>query len=38
VKWHLKNIMRKLRACSRDEAVANAATLGLKLIETRTGS
>lgn len=33
VKWHLKNIMRKLRAASREEAVANAATLGLKLIE-----
>jgi len=33
VKWHLKNIMRKLRAGSREEAVANAATLGLKLIE-----
>jgi len=34
VKWHLKNVMRKLRAGSREEAVANAATLGLKLIET----
>ncbi|WP_177175968.1 helix-turn-helix transcriptional regulator [Sphingopyxis sp. YR583] len=33
VKWHLKNVMRKLRAGSREEAVANAATLGLKLIE-----
>lgn len=33
VKWHLKNVMRKLRAASREEAVANAATLGLKLIE-----
>lgn len=33
VKWHLKNIMRKLRAGSREEAVANAGTLGLKLIE-----
>ena len=33
VKWHLKNVMRKLRASSREEAVANAATLGLKLIE-----
>ena len=33
VKWHLKNIMRKLRATSRDEAVVNATTLGLKLIE-----
>ncbi len=33
VKWHLKNIMRKLRATSRDEAVFNATTLGLKLIE-----
>ncbi len=35
VKWHLKNVMRKLRAGSREEAVANAATLGLKLIEDR---
>lgn len=35
VKWHLKNVMRKLRAGSREEAVANAATLGLKLIEAR---
>lgn len=33
VKWHLKNVMRKLRAGNREEAVANAATLGLKLIE-----
>jgi LuxR family maltose regulon positive regulatory protein len=33
VKWHLKNVMRKLRANSREEAVQNAATLGLKLIE-----
>jgi len=33
VKWHLKNIMRKLRAGSREEAVSNAGTLGLKLIE-----
>lgn len=38
VKWHLKNIMRKLRAASREEAVANAATLGLKLIELRIDS
>lgn len=38
VKWHLKNVMRKLRAGSREEAVANAATLGLKLIELRIGS
>lgn len=37
VKWHLKNVMRKLRAGSREEAVANAATLGLKLIEARAG-
>ncbi|MBL0914371.1 MAG: hypothetical protein IBJ13_02290 [Sphingopyxis sp.] len=35
VKWHLKNVMRKLRAGSREEAVANASTLGLKLIEDR---
>lgn len=33
VKWHLKNVMRKLRAGSREEAVQNASTLGLKLIE-----
>ena len=33
VKWHLKNVMRKLRATSREEAVLNATTLGLKLIE-----
>jgi LuxR family maltose regulon positive regulatory protein len=33
VKWHLKNVMRKLRASSREEAVLNATTLGLKLIE-----
>lgn len=33
VKWHLKNVMRKLRAGSREEAVVNATTLGLKLIE-----
>ena len=38
VKWHLKNVMRKLRATSREEAVANAATLGLKLIEARAVS
>lgn len=38
VKWHLKNVMRKLRAGSREEAVANAATLGLKLIEDRRTS
>jgi len=34
VKWHLKNVMRKLRANSREEAVQNASTLGLTLIET----
>lgn len=34
VKWHLKNVMRKLRAGSREEAVANAATLGLRLMES----
>jgi len=34
VKWHLKNVMRKLRATSREEAVLNATTLGLKLIES----
>lgn len=33
VKWHLKNVMRKLRANSREEAVQNASTLGLKLID-----
>ena len=33
VKWHLKNVMRKLRANSREEAVQNASTLGLNLIE-----
>lgn len=33
VKWHLKNVMRKLRANSREEAVKNASTLGLKLTE-----
>lgn len=33
VKWHLKNVMRKLRAGTREEAVLNASTLGLKLIE-----
>lgn len=33
VKWHLKNVMRKLRANSREEAVQNASTLGLKLNE-----
>ena len=33
VKWHLKNVMRKLRAGSREEAVVNATMLGLKLIE-----
>lgn len=33
VKWHLKNVMRKLRAASRDEAVQNAATLGLRMTE-----
>ncbi|WP_428630122.1 LuxR C-terminal-related transcriptional regulator [Sphingopyxis sp.] len=33
VKWHLKNVMRKLRANTREEAVQNASTLGLKLIE-----
>jgi LuxR family maltose regulon positive regulatory protein len=33
IKWHLKNVMRKLRANSREEAVKNASTLGLKLIE-----
>lgn len=38
VKWHLKNILRKLRAGSREEAVANAATLGLKLIEDQRTS
>ncbi|WP_428683365.1 LuxR C-terminal-related transcriptional regulator [Sphingopyxis sp.] len=37
VKWHLKNVMRKLRATSREEAVANAATLGLKLPEGNPG-
>lgn len=31
VKWHLKNVMRKLNAQSRAEAVANAASLGLSL-------
>lgn len=36
VKWHLKNVMRKLRAGSREEAVSNAATLGLKLIDGPT--
>lgn len=33
VKWHLKNVMRKLRANSREEAVQNASTLGLNLID-----
>jgi len=33
VKWHLKNVMRKLRAGSREEAVVNATMLGLKLID-----
>ncbi|WP_411338606.1 LuxR C-terminal-related transcriptional regulator [Sphingopyxis sp. J-6] len=33
VKWHLKNVMRKLRATSREEAVQNAATLGLRMAE-----
>ena len=37
VKWHLKNVMRKLRATSREEAVANAATLGLKLPDGNPG-
>jgi LuxR family transcriptional regulator, maltose regulon positive regulatory protein len=32
VKWHLKNVMRKLHAESRAEAVDNAAALGLSLI------
>lgn len=31
VKWHLKNIMHKLRASSREEVVANAQTLGLSI-------
>ena len=31
VKWHLKNVMRKLRANSREEAVRNASTLGLAM-------
>jgi LuxR family maltose regulon positive regulatory protein len=33
VKWHLKNVMRKLRATSREEAVQNATTLGLRMAE-----
>lgn len=32
VKWHLKNIMHKLRARNRDEAVQNAQALGLTLV------
>lgn len=32
VKWHLKNVMRKLGAESRAQAVSNAALLGLSLI------
>jgi LuxR family transcriptional regulator, maltose regulon positive regulatory protein len=31
VKWHLKNVMRKLNADSRAQAVANASALGLSL-------
>jgi len=31
VKWHLKNVMRKLGAGSRAEAVRNASALGLSL-------
>lgn len=31
VKWHLKNTMRKLKADSRTQAVANASALGLSL-------
>jgi DNA-binding NarL/FixJ family response regulator len=31
VKWHLKNVMRKLNADSRARAVANASALGLSL-------
>ncbi|MGH6617770.1 LuxR C-terminal-related transcriptional regulator [Sphingomonas sp.] len=31
VKWHLKNVMRKLGAEDRAEAVRNASTLGLSL-------
>jgi LuxR family maltose regulon positive regulatory protein len=34
IKWHLKNLMRKLRANSRGEVVRNAATLGLSLTKT----
>lgn len=35
VKWHLKNVLRKLRATSREQAVQNASTLGLKLRAAR---
>lgn len=31
VKWHMKSLMRKLRANSRDEIVRNALTLGVSL-------
>jgi LuxR family maltose regulon positive regulatory protein len=31
IKWHLKNLMKKLRANSRGEVVCNAAALGLSL-------
>jgi LuxR family transcriptional regulator, maltose regulon positive regulatory protein len=33
VKWHLKNIMRKMGADTRAEAVSNASVLGLSLSE-----
>lgn len=38
VKWHLKNIMRKLGADSRSEAVAHAANLGLALVDPLGGT
>lgn len=31
VKWHMKNLMRKLRASSREEVVCNALVLGVEL-------
>lgn len=33
VKWHMKSLMRKLRASNREEVVSNAMMLGLPVIE-----
>jgi len=37
IKWHMKSLMRKLRASTRDEVVSNARMLGF-MFDAREGA